>query len=113
VVHDMNLHFSSVAQQMHEVRGHMVNMEKRVALLEDIKQMTGVMDEEMKGVDADMSLMRRTLAGIDLHVAKVRNNVGNISVNMDIMNNEVQSMSGEMFQMAKPARSMNKIFPFP
>ena len=113
VVHDMNLHFTSVAEQMHEIRGHMVNMEKRIALLEDIKHMTGIMDVQMAAIDADMARMRQIVGGINLHVATVRNDVGNISVNMDIMNNEVQSMSQEIHYVAKPARSLNKIFPFP
>jgi uncharacterized protein YoxC len=113
VVHDMNFHFTSVAEQMHQVRGHMINMEKRIALLEDIEHMTATVDVEMKAIDADMTLMRQIMGGINRHVAKVRNDVGNISVNMDIMNSEVQSMSLEMHQVAKPARSINKIFPFP
>lgn len=113
VVHDMNVHFTSVAEQMHQIRGHMVNMEGQVALLGDIGRMTGVMDDAMSAIDADMAQMQQTLRGINVHVATVRNDVGNISVNMDIMNNEVQSMSHEMYQVAKPARSMNKMFPLP
>lgn len=113
VVHDMNLQFTSVAGQMHQIRGNMVSMEKQVALLKDIDRMTGVMEHEMAVIDSDMIQMREDLHGINLHVAEVRNDVGNISMNMDIMNNEVQSMSVEMHQVAKPARSMNKMFPFP
>jgi len=113
VVNNMNIHFTSVAEQMHQIRGHMVNMERRVALLEDIKDMTGIMDDEMEAIETDMDLMRQTVHGINLHVGKVRNDVGNIAVNMDIMNNEVQSMSHEVHHMARPARTMNKMFPFP
>ncbi len=32
---------------------------------------------------------------------------------IDRMNAEVQAMSQDMHRMAKPARSMNKMFPFP
>ena len=113
VVVEMNTHFTSVSSQMSKIRGHMADMEKRVALLDKIDGMTAVMDREMGSIGADMSVMRRTVQGIDAHVAAVRNNVGNISVNMDLMNQEVQIMSVEMLQVSKPARTMNKMFPFP
>jgi uncharacterized protein YoxC len=113
VVHEMNFHFTSVAEQMHQIRGHMVNMEQRIALLDDIDHMIATVDKEMKAIETDMTTMHQTVRGINLHLAKVRNDVGNISVNMDIMNNEVQSMSVEMHRVAKPARTINKMFPFP
>jgi hypothetical protein len=113
VVADMNVHFQSVSDQMHQIRGHMGAMQKQVALLDQIDEMTGVMEQEMRTISGDMDLMRRTMQGIDAHVAAVRNNVGNISVNMDVMNREVQAMSVDMLQVSKPARTMNKMFPFP
>jgi len=113
VVVEMNTHFSSVSSQMHQIRGYIGAMEKRVALLEEIDDMTGVMDLEMTRIAGDMDAMRQNLQGIDAHVAAVRNNVGNISVNMDLMNREVQDMSVDMQQVSKPARTMNKMFPFP
>ena len=42
-----------------------------------------------------------------------RQNVETIAVTMNAMNLEVQAMSVEMHRMAKPARTLNKIFPFP
>jgi len=113
VVLEMNTHFTSVSSQMHQIRGYMDAMEKRVALLEEIDGMTGVMDREMMSIAGDMDSMRRKLQGIDGHVALVRHNVSNISVNMDLMNREVQNMSVDMLQVSKPARTMNKMFPFP
>jgi len=113
VVNDMNIHFTSVAEQMHQVRGHMAHMEQQVALLEDIQGMTGVISNAMEIIDSDMTVMRETVRGINLHLATVRNNVGNISVNIDLMNHEVQAISQEMHHVAKPARTMNKMFPFP
>jgi uncharacterized protein YoxC len=113
VVSNMNEHFTSVAEDMHRIRRHLVNMEQRVALLEQIDDMTGIMDREMEAIDADVALMRQTLHDINAHVGTVRDDVGNISVNMDIMNTAVQAMSHEMSRVAKPARTMNKMFPFP
>jgi hypothetical protein len=113
VVADMNDNFTSVSSQMQQIRQHMVNMELRVALLEEIEQMTGIMDREMLVIDDDMTVMRDMVRGINAHLGSVRNDVGNIAVNMDVMNNEVHFMGREMHRMAKPARSLNKIFPFP
>jgi len=113
VVIDMNVHLASVADQMHRIREHMTSMEQRVALLEDIEDMTRVMGGAMDLIDSDMAAVGDTVRGINFHLATVRTNVGNISANMDIMNHEVQAMSHGIYQVAKPARSMNKIFPFP
>jgi len=113
IVSDMNVDLTSVAEQMHRIRGHISSMEQRVALLRDIQSMTGTVNKALIVIDSDMRLMRDIVRGINRHVATVRTNVGNISVNMDIMNHEVQAMSQEVHQVAKPARSMNKMFPFP
>ncbi len=113
VVNNMNIHFTSVAGRMHQIRGHMVNMEQGISLLAEIEHMTGIMDREMGAIDADLALVRQTLHGIDGHVDKVSTFVGRISVKMDIMNHEVHTMSWEIHQLATPARTMNKLFPFP
>jgi len=113
IVSDMNVHLTSVSEQMHRVRGHITNMEQRVALLKNIQGMTGTVNRAMEIIDSDMRSIREIVHGINRHVATVRNNVGNISVNMDIMNHEIQAMSQEVHHVAKPARSMNKMFPFP
>ncbi len=113
VVADMNTHFGSISMQMHLVRTRMDSMSQRVALLEEIKGRTEVMEGEMALIRDDMHLMQQTLGGISDRVGAVRHNVGNISTAITQMNGEVQLMSGEMHHMAKPARTMNKFFPFP
>lgn len=113
VVNDMNIHFTSVAEQMHQVRGHMAHMEQQIALMENIHGITEIISDAMEVIDSDMALMHKTVRGINRHLATVSNNVENISVNMDLMNYEVQTISREMHHVAKPARTMNKMFPFP
>lgn len=113
VVAEMNTHFTSVSDQMYQIRQHMNAMEQQVGLLGDIEQKTAIMDREMDSIGLDMGTMESTVKGINSHVAAVRNNVGNISVNMDLMSREVQAMSHDMRRMSKPARTMNKMFPFP
>ncbi|MEJ2327544.1 MAG: hypothetical protein P8Y27_17370 [Chromatiaceae bacterium] len=113
VVADMNAHFTSVATEMRLIRGHMASMEKRAALMQQMDEQTAVMEREMRAMGASMDVMRHTVQGIDHHVAAVRASVGNMSLNIDLMNNEVQFMGQEMLRMSKPARAVNKMFPFP
>jgi len=113
VVAEMNVRFTSVSTNMSQIRGHMEAMEKQVSVLDQISGMTEVMEREMRSISGDMAQMRGQVQGIDAHVGAVRNNVGNISVNMDLMNLEVQSMSLEMLDVSKPARTLNKMIPFP
>jgi hypothetical protein len=113
VVDEMNGHFISVADQMNRIKHHMGAMERRVALLESVEARTALMDREMAVIRDDMDLMRTNVLGIDNYLAAVRNHVGNISVNIDLMNLEVQAMSTEMLRVSRPARSLNKMMPFP
>jgi len=113
VVGDMNTHFRSVAEQMNDIRIHMISMEERVALLETISASTAVMNEEMQSINADLASMEASVNGIDTQVTEVRGNVGNIALTMDRMNVDVQGMTVDMQRMAKPARSFSKMFPFP
>jgi methyl-accepting chemotaxis protein len=71
------------------------------------------MDEEMKEIRDDMEVMRSTVDGIGRQIGAVRGNVTNIATTMEAMNAEVHAMGAAMHHMAKPARSMNKMFPFP
>jgi uncharacterized protein YoxC len=113
VVAEMNHLFTSVASQMSQIRGHMGAMEQRVSLLESIETRTAFMDGEMGMISSDMDQMRSNVEGINTHVGAVSTNVSNVAVNMDLMNLEVQAMSTEVHRVSQPARSMNKMFPFP
>jgi archaellum component FlaC len=88
-------------------------MEARAALLAQMSEQTGTMDAEMTAIGSDMTRMRESVAGINAHVGVVRNSVANMSGNIEIMNNEVRVMGQEMIHMSKPARAINKMFPFP
>lgn len=113
VVDEMNSHFISVADQMNRIKHHMGAMEQRVALLESVEARTALMDLEMGAIRTDMDRMRSNVDGIDNYLVAVRNHVGNISVNVDLMNLEVQTMSADMLRVSRPARTINKMMPFP
>ncbi len=113
VVASMNSHFSNISGQMDDVQGYMISMEKQVAVLDSIDGYTGTMEQEIAAIARDMGTMDGTVGAISKRLTAVRENVGNIAVSIDRMHAEVQAMSQDMHHMAKPARSMNKMFPFP
>jgi hypothetical protein len=71
------------------------------------------MDREMGTIRRDMDDMRASVGGIDAALTTVRTSVGNLSVNMDLINLEVQTMGGQMIDLSRPARTMNRMIPFP
>lgn len=113
VVAEMNTHFTSISTKMNGIRDDMVTMEKRVTLMASLSKNTGTLAEQMGLIAGDMDAIDVTMGGTARHLNAVRGEVGNIASAIDRMNGEVLSMSAEMHRMAKPARSINKIFPFP
>jgi hypothetical protein len=113
VVGDMNSHFASVGDRMNQVRIHMIAMEKQMALLGNMSANTGEMDQEMAAIESQLSVMEQSFNGIRQDVTAVRSTLGPMTLTMDRMNAEVQAMSHDMSRMAQPARSFNKMFPFP
>jgi uncharacterized protein YoxC len=113
VVAEMNKHFTSVSDQMHRIEGHMGTMEQQVTLLSSVEARTALMDREMSTIRRDMDDMRASVDGIDMALGTVRTSVGNLSVNMDLINLEVQTMGGQMIELSRPARTMNRMIPFP
>lgn len=113
VVFKMNGHFTSVSKKMDQVRDDIVVMERQVATLQEMDHNAGVLYAEMQLIGADMDTIRGTISGISERLGGVRGEVGNIAIHVDRMNAEVQAMSVEMHRLGKPARSINKMFPFP
>ncbi len=113
VVGAMNTHFSAVALRMDEITERLESMEAQVAHMETINQSTGVMRGEIQQIDRVTGDIKTSLAQIGQQMTGSRVNVENIAVTMGAINHEVQVMSAEMHRMAKPARTLNSMFPFP
>ena len=60
-----------------------------------------------------MTTMRKTIASMAGRVTNVRQSVDGMSVSISRMDDQVQLMASDMQHMAKPARSINKMFPIP
>ncbi|MBA1332735.1 translation initiation factor 2, partial [Candidatus Endoriftia persephone str. Guaymas] len=89
------------------------SMERRVSRMDSITVQTETMNREMQVIAQDLTQMEGTIGGIRNHMTEVRGKIDNISVSINQMNGEVQMMGQDMHRMGQPARTMNKMFPFP
>ena len=113
VVLDMNSNFSTVTGQMDQIAGSIDTMAERVALLEEMDRQTLAMKKEMATIDGDLTQMRGTIDHMETHVTEVRQSVENMAATISRMDDEVQMMASDMQHMAKPARTLKKMFPIP
>jgi len=113
VVYAMNTHFSAVSLRMDEISGYLGSMETQVAQMKSIEEDTAVMQLEIQAIGEATGSIEGSVVNIGQQMNGTRQSVENIAVTMNAMNLEVQAMSVEMHRMAKPARTLNKMFPFP
>jgi len=113
VVVNINGHFEAITNRMDRVSLAMGSMEKQVALMGAIDASTVTMDKEMQTMQEQMRHMGGNVAGIRNELALVKDDMAAISGTIGGMNAEVEVMGREMRHMSKPARSLNRIFPFP
>jgi len=113
VVLDMNTNFSDVTIRMDQMSGYIDSMAKRVALLQLMDEQTASMKHQVATITDDMASMRDTINSMATRVTNVRKSVDGMSVSISLMDDQVQLMAADMQHMAKPARSINKMFPIP
>lgn len=113
VVLDMNTNFSSVTVRMDHMSQYIDSMAKRVALLQLMDEQTTGMKHEISAITTNMSNMQNTISSMSRRVTNVRQSVDGMSVSIRRMDDQVQLMASDMQHMAKPARSINKMFPMP
>ena len=113
VVGAMNTHFSTVSMRMSEIRDHMGSMQAQVEQMDQMADFTETMRGEIQAIGESTGQIQGSVVSIGRQMAGTRNNVQNIAGTMNAINHEVQGMSAEMHRMAKPARALNNMFPFP
>ena len=113
VVAAMNQHFAAVSLRMDAIAANMASMEVQVAQLESIGGNTTVMQDEIAGIAESAERIEESVADIGVQMTGSRLNVEGIAVTMGAMNIEVQAMNADMHRMAKPARTLNGMIPFP
>lgn len=112
IVGAMNGHFSSVSLRMDDITEDLVAMEQQMALMRTVEENTSVMQNEIAIIGDNTADIRGSLGDVGRQMRGTLANVENIAVTMNAMNTEVQTMSAEMHRMAKPARTLNRMFPF-
>jgi prefoldin subunit 5 len=113
VVAEMNQDFTSVSSQMGRIDGYFGSIEQRVTQLEQIAGRTVQMEQELALIAADLQAINTNINSIKNHMGSVRGNIGSVSLAIDHLNHDIQLMSVDVHRMGGPARSMNKMFPFP
>ena len=113
VVGSMNTHFSAVSLRMDEITQPLGSMERQVAQLKPIEDNTGTMKSEIEGISESTAAIQDSVTSVNEQMGATRMSVESVAVTMNAMNQEVQAMSAEMIRMAKPARTLNRMFPFP
>ena len=109
----MNAHFESVTTRMDNITQVMGSMEKQVALMGQVGEATAKMDEEMAAMQGYMQHMRGDVAGVQRELSAVKDEMAGIAATIHSMNGEVGIMGHEMHRLSKPARTFNRMFPFP
>ncbi|MBF0218703.1 MAG: hypothetical protein HQL49_04120 [Gammaproteobacteria bacterium] len=112
-VHGMNESFIVVTERMQQIDAVMLRMEQNVAYLPQIGREMPVMDGEMREITERVESIRQELSTITNELASLRQQSDTMSVTAQNMDQSVQQMNREVARMAQPARSVNKIFPFP
>ncbi len=110
---EMNKNFTSITHQMDQMSDDIDSMGQRVALLNGMDEQIAGMRENMVGITSSMHRMREKVSGIGAYVGTVRKDVDAMSVSIGRMDSEVQGMARDMRHMARPARTLNKMFPIP
>ena len=113
VVGAMNTHFSAVSLRMDEISEYLGSMETQVAQMKAIENDTASIKAEIAAIGEATGSIQSSVVNVGQHMGGTRQNVENIAVTMNAMNLEVQAMSLDMHRMGKPARTLNKMFPFP
>ena len=113
MVLEMNGHFESVTQRMDRITLAMGSMEQQVSYMDTVRESTATMDDEMAAMQQQMGAMAVDVDGIQRELARVKDEMASIAGTIAAMNGEVAIMGREMHRLAKPARTLNKMFPFP
>jgi methyl-accepting chemotaxis protein len=113
VVGAMNTHFSAVSMRMDEISDDLGSMDLQVGQMRTIERVTNDMRVELEQIADSTGNIEVHVVNIGYQMTGTRQNVENIAMTMNAMNMEVQAMSAEMHRMAKPARTLNRMFPFP
>lgn len=111
IVH-MNQNFVAISNNMNHLNLYMMDIEKQVAFLPKIKNKTAIFDKQMKLMNSDFAVIKNEMHNMSGNIALIEGKMGEISLSVLQMDEQVGLMRYDTYQMSKPAKSMDKFFPF-
>jgi len=111
IIH-MNQNFNSIAQNMNHINSYMIEMEKQVAFLPKIKNETSVFDQQMKLMNKDFSVIKNEISNMSDNIALIEGKIKDVSHSVVQMDEQVGLMNYDTQRMSKPAKNVNRMFPF-
>ena len=108
----MNENFVNISDNMEHINNYMINMEKQVAYLPKIKDKTAIFDQQMHLMNNEFVNIRKEMYIMSDNIVVMENKVKQLSSSMVQMDNQVGNLTYDTHKISKPAKSMNKFFPF-
>ncbi len=111
IVH-MNQSFGGIAQNMNRIDSYMTNMESQVAYLPKIKDKTEIFDQQMGLMNHDFLVIKNEIRAMSDNISLIENKMKSMSYSISQMDDRVGLMTQDTHRMSKPAKNINKLFPF-
>ncbi len=108
----MNQNFNGIAKNMNHINRYMTEMEKQVAFLPKIKDETYVFDQQMKKMNKDFSIIKNEISSMSENIALIEGEIKEVSHSVVRMDEQVGLMNYDTQRMSKPAKNINRMFPF-
>jgi len=112
VTENMNVNFDKISQNMVTINAYMQSMEKQIAYMPNIEGSTQFINQHMKDIKGSMTGITSQVRDMHQQLTTVQQKMGTISASVSHMNQNVSGMNHEVQRMAKPAHTLNKMFPF-
>ena len=109
---NMNQNFIGISENMKQINSYMIKMEHQVAYLPKIKDKTTVFDQQMKLMNEDFSLIKNEIHNMSGNIALIETKIKDVSYSVIQMDEQVGLMNYDTRRMSKPAKNINRIFPF-
>jgi len=101
------------AEPFDRITDAMASMREQVAFMDQVRAGTETMSNEMSAMQQQIHRMSVDVQGIQGELSLVKDDMAGIATSVANINAEVAIMGHDMHRMAKPARTINRIFPFP
>jgi hypothetical protein len=103
---DMYTRFGTMSQDMHQMTGAVVNMEKNIRGIPTISNSMNNMNNQVSGMKNNVNTMTSKIVGIDQNMTIINSGVFDMANRFDHLSFTVRNMGYNVNQMSGPVRSM-------